>query len=498
MELGIEPSQLYYMTKSEFFQSHPELNSATAEIKNRRYQHYDMKRKEKIERAIQERGKFLGKSKSTNNLIASHNIDKENEIFNQGVSSAELRDQEQFEMMRKQNLCEIKNLIDYEIDNANIRNINEAKLRKQQQEDNARLKKALEEKAKKENRIRQMEIEKEEEERKEQKRQTQKYKEFFLIQQIKAKQDQQKELENQKLQLRRQLENQRKEEEFRNAVEERFLAKQHDLEIKQDKMDKKANQREQRIGDNKNKIRQKYLMQSQLREIKIENARDKKLQNIQERLNKYNRKQQDIFKQRKLQEEQKKKELLENRIRCEEKEKKNNETRDRNAQQLEERRLKLLERFHDNDLRIKNQKEINDRHIRDVNYLKAVKRLDADENVKEKEMQLKYKNTLKLQEIMKRQKRAEDLQRKRYLLSQKKIRMKDEMKDKKDELIHRVTSLLSKGKVCNKEDVYRQIFSKDELRILGQNRKSASVDSKNISLYKSDGFRNKNNSLDEL
>ena len=55
---------------------------------------------------------------------------KGEDLYAEEMSTAEQRDKEQFDMIRKQNLCEIKNLIDYEIKTANTRNQNEQKIKK--------------------------------------------------------------------------------------------------------------------------------------------------------------------------------------------------------------------------------------------------------------------------------------------------------------------------------------------------------------------------------
>ncbi|MCQ2815852.1 MAG: hypothetical protein MJ252_01170 [archaeon] len=475
---------------------HPELISSSLEIKNRRYQHYDSKRKEKIQRAIQARERLLNKCNSTGNI---HN-DKGNTLFNQGVSSAEMRDQEQFENMKKQNLCEIKNLIDFEISTAKTRNINEAKLKMQQEKDEMITQKKNEEKNMRNNMIRQKEIQKEENDKKERLKQIKQYRQYFKEQQLKRKEEEKKEKELQKKLFEKQLENQKKEEEFRNKLEENYQERLHKLELKQQEIDMKSDERQKKIDLNREKVAQKYLQQSKLREVKISNAKEKKLQNLQKKVDKYNQKQEAIIQLKEDQKKEREKEQFEIRAKQEEKEKKTSETRERYERILAERRLRLLQRFDKTDKRIQTQKEKNQRIIMDKNYSNSVRRLDAGESVKEKEMQMDFHNSLKLQEIIERQKRAEDLQKKRYLLSCKKIKMKDEMKEKKESLINKVHEIMSKGKVQEKDDIYRQIFSREDLRILGKSQSTSHIgtlNEGNSSHYKSDGFKNKSQSIQD-
>ena len=90
---------------------------------------------------------------------------------------------------------------------------------------------------------------------------------------------------------------------------------------------------------------------------------------------------------------------------------------------------------------------------------------------------------------MERQRRAEDLQRKRYLLSIKKIKMKDEMKEKKESLINKVHQIMAKGKVQDKDEIYSQIFCKEDLRILGKSVSCSDLGTSNDK-NRSDGFIN--------
>ena len=391
---------------------------------------------------------------------------KSEDLYAEEMSTAEQRDKEQFDMIRKQNLCEIKNLIDYEIKTANTRNQNEQKIKKKEQIDKEKYHQKLKEKEFKENQIRQKEKEKEENDKKMLKLQTLKTKKYFMEQLQKRKKELKEEIEQQKMNLKKQLENQKKEEEFRTKLKEKFLYKQHQLEMKQDELDKKAIIRQQKIDKSKQEISNRYSMQSQIRELRINNVKRRNQQALIDRLNKYNLKQAHIEKQRAMTQKKKEREFLENKMRVEEQEKKNNERRGRNAKLMELRRIKLIEKFRDNDIKIEKQKEINEEKIKNINYKNAQKKFDADECVKEKQMQLYYKNSLKLQNILYRQKKAEDLLFKKYLLSQKKIMLKDEMKDKKESLIKKVNNIISQGKICDRNYIYKKVFSKDDLRIL--------------------------------
>ncbi|MCQ2820456.1 MAG: hypothetical protein MJ252_24600, partial [archaeon] len=486
LELGIEEDQLYFLTKSEFFKMHPELISSSVELRNRRYEHYDLKRKDRIQRAIEEREKILNRYNSANNLYETG--------YNQGFIGLDIRDQERFENIKKQNLYEIKNLIDFEVNLEDKRFINEAKLRLQNQKDEMNNQRKKEEQLMRKNIIRQKEIEKEEAEEKERKRQMRRYRRYFIEQQIKRREEEKRQRETQKKFLEKQQENHRKDEEFRNKLEENFQERMHILEIKQHELDLKSNERQKRIDLKREIIARKYLEQSKQREKKLSNAKVKNLQNIQRRIDKYNRKQEAIYQQKEDQKRVKEKEKFETQMKFHEKEGRAFETRNRNAKIQADRRLQLLKRFDENDRRIQTQKELNQRIIDNKNYSNALRRIDAEEKGKEKEMQRKFRNTLKMKGILERQQRAENLQKQKQFLCIQKIKMTDEMKEKKESLIHKVHEIMAKGKYNGREDLYKQIFSKDDLKIIGRSHSSSNLgmtgyNTTNSWRYRSDGFK---------
>ena len=91
----------------------------------------------------------------------------------------------------------------------------------------------------------------------------------------------------------------------------------------------KSDERQKKIDLNREKVAQKYLQQSKLREVKISNAKEKKLQNLQKKVDKYNQKQEAIIQLKEDQKKEREKEQFEIRAKQEEKEKKTSETRER-------------------------------------------------------------------------------------------------------------------------------------------------------------------------
>ena len=177
LHLGIDESKLYYLTKSEYINLHPELRRESSEIKNRQYNYYEEKRKKRIEKAIQKREEI----KCGSPTFASSRNEKTtaSQFFDSSVIK---RNFEQFDLMKKQNLMEIKNLIDFEVNLSNKRNDNEEKLRMQIEKEEQMNRIKNKEKKEKEYLEKMQEKERIEQMKKEHEKKSKEYKEYFLKQ----------------------------------------------------------------------------------------------------------------------------------------------------------------------------------------------------------------------------------------------------------------------------------------------------------------------------
>lgn len=123
-ELGLEENKLYKISKKEFLSNHPELNQEKQEMIDKRYDHYEERRKEAIKQAREIRTKILKEeeeqkegsnpnrvSKYSTNGFKSTKKEENDQVKESGMIKKEL---EKLEMIKKQQLGEIKNLIDYE------------------------------------------------------------------------------------------------------------------------------------------------------------------------------------------------------------------------------------------------------------------------------------------------------------------------------------------------------------------------------------------------
>ena len=132
LELGLEEDKLYKISKKEYLDNHPDLKQEKTEIQDKRYEHYEKRRQEAIEQARQIRAKIIEDEGNdtidggkTGRLSSKTEENKKNEAQQSGMIQKEL---EKLELIKKQQLGEIKNLIDYEY------NLNETRKKNEQKE----------------------------------------------------------------------------------------------------------------------------------------------------------------------------------------------------------------------------------------------------------------------------------------------------------------------------------------------------------------------------
>ena len=63
--LGIEEERLYYISFDDYIQQHPELKSVDRDLQERRYNHFEEKRKTFINEAIKRRREIIEEKKKT-------------------------------------------------------------------------------------------------------------------------------------------------------------------------------------------------------------------------------------------------------------------------------------------------------------------------------------------------------------------------------------------------------------------------------------------------
>ena len=125
LELGLYEKDLYEISLKEYLAKHPELKVASFETQNKRYEHYNERRLKSIDAARKIRLDLIDSemkkneinedSENSNNDSEEQDLKKE-EIKNYKDTQEDIikREYEKLELMKKQQLGEIKNMIEYE------------------------------------------------------------------------------------------------------------------------------------------------------------------------------------------------------------------------------------------------------------------------------------------------------------------------------------------------------------------------------------------------
>ena len=503
--LGIEEKDLYFISKNEFIQNHPELINLTEELKLRRYENYENLRKNKIKKAIELREQLL-KGNLTNSLelnsnySTKHNFRKTHSLVD--LNSQRIKDK--FDLIKKQNLLEIKNLIDSIFKNKEKSDENEYRLRFQIEKEAKlnQLKKEAKDKKEKEERKREKDFqEKEKLERKEQAKQ---YNELIRRQIEQFKKEEEKKNQLQKEYHIKQLNWQRQEKEFKNKMKNLYKNKQEIAERKLRSLDIKNEQRIKRILESRKKMNDKFRLESFKREIKVKNAFKKFEKERKEKKEKFDERQKMIQQCQDEQKIKKEHEIQEQLFKREEKEKRNANLKKRNEEILEKKRQQLLNQFEKNEQTLQNFKDYNEKKHQQKIYENLIKEDNMNNILKENQNKIKYHNILKLKEYEDKNRKVKELKIRQRNVANQKIKLMDEMRDKKIKMLKNVQRLINKSNNINRYTIYHKIFSPEDLSFLSGKTNSFftplynSISQTNFFKHKKlENLSNKNSFLDK-
>ena len=533
--MGLDEERLFKISKKEYFENNIiELKKEKQEIIDKRYEHYEKRRLDSIEAARQIRNAIIENSstKTCNSKNSTKGFKKENEaqkdptILENEIIKKEL---EKLELLKKQQLSEIKNLIDYEYDINETRKKNEQKDKEKKEKDE----KKRQEKMKLQKLKIKIRNEKEEEKKEKKKQEEKENLKKYIEQEKKNEKEKKQEEERQKKhlleKLKKQEEQQKAFEEIREKIKLYKAVQLSERYIKKEKLIEKENKRKKMIEekkkkDNELKKRQQEDAKERIKKVIERNENElqkkkkefenkqkeinekKKLQEkqeeeirkhheeelkrreekikivlktneelIQKKIDDYNAKQEKLKNLQLKQEERKKKELHELSQKRKEKEEKNILTRQKNAELIMNRKKKLIEKFSHSAERIKKQKEDNDKEITNKYLLAAMKREDTFDNLLRFEKMREIKRQNQVKQIEKRAEKFENFHNQKERIKSTKKQLGTNLTLRKRLLKDKVSSILFSGKYNSKEDIYKKVFNEDELQTLGRNNKKKAI-----------------------
>ena len=339
------------------------------------------------------------------------------------------------------------------------------------------------------------------------------------LEEIKEKQryeeEKEKKEEEEKERKNKILERELKEEEFRQKIhkmnqqqKERLLEKAKELNEKdlkrqknleelrketnrlisekrlflQDRMNKAQNKNESNLNEKLNEFLQKQKRMEKLKKQK-ELEKKKKLREQNEeiirkaerikkvlkqydennklKIEKYNQKMEEIAKRK--QEKQKEEMLIleEEKRKKEEKEKHLNELRNKFEQSMVENRQKLMDKITFTDKKIKNHRIQHEKEMHMKYNQLYMSREDRKNRVIRRERVKDFERTQKMEQIIERMKKIDNMQKDKYLLEEERKKLENEISTKKRMMLKRLQKVIKTDKKMTKSEIMDFVFDKN-------------------------------------
>ncbi len=379
------------------------------------------------------------------------------------------RENERFYIIEKQNLSEVKNLIDLTVklyNKARQNNYDYDNYLKKEEEKN---KLKLEFKLKKDKEFINKQIIDKEIDLMDKRYKEKEFRKSYLNQIKIDEVKEQRYLDDQKEIIRKQKEWEMKNIEHMDKVEDLYQ-KKHSYAINEyfDIL-RKDIQRKKRLNLNKEQFAFKKNIENE--------KRDKVIADF-----KYNKKIMENYMRKKFENRHKhiyefaeeQKEIKNNLIKSQQKERdkkfeKNIFLKKLNEDCKKERRDRLLEQFEINEEKVERRKIINEKMNEDKKFNNYKRHDTITANYIEQKNILIYRNLLKLNDMKNKNKEIEEKIKRRQLSAKTKMNRDNILKVKREQMINHVNKILDERKEHKIEDVYRRIFTNEETNLLKEN-----------------------------
>ena len=153
-------------------------------------------------------------------------------------------------------------------------------------------------------------------------------------------------------------------------------------------------------------------------------------------------------------------------MKLKEKNEKNLEKKKKNAEMIEERRKKILDKYLETEERIKKQKDENNKELLNKYLTIAMKREDTVNNLERFERQQEFERQRKINKLLKKDKRLYDLQKQKTEINIKKKELSKSLSNRKQELIGKANNILLSGEYNNIDEIFQKVFNEEELNTI--------------------------------
>lgn len=513
--LGLTPDNLYYISIEEYISRNPELRGISSDLQERRFRHYDEKRKNRIETAIEKRKELIELESKNKKLLKSTSA---NYILEQGSTMLN-NERQKLELLKNQQICELKNIIEFEFKLEDIRkkNLEKQKLQEQKEEEQRQMRA----KQQKEKELMQKILDKKKEEKmqeeylqmvkKEKERQIEERKKYLeeqkrLREAEKEREKKQKEqalkaekfkekIENIREQQNQRIQEKIKELRLKELQQKKNLAeirRERDIETRnrQRKTEEKIHKALTRNDNNKSSKQGEYIKKQEIAEEIRKKFAEEKLQKskiaeqhrkekekeilevikrndeiLQKKYDDYNKKQQEILERQKEKEKENQKLLLQKKYEQMQKERKCILARKKNEMIIERNREVWLSRINSSVQRIEKNRETQNRETLERFVESTMKKEDIEDNIKIKENIMGYQRDKKLQEIKIRDDKIKFLQKEKEKIYEQRRKMANSLARNKENLLKKFNKIMEKrNQNTTKEDIFKELFGEDYLK----------------------------------
>ena len=177
-------------------------------------------------------------------------------------------------------------------------------------------------------------------------------------------------------------------------------------------------------------------------------------------------KQQEREKAKALHEQLKLQEMKQKKLEQEIKEMKIKEIRIKNEELLKQRREQLTKKYEINAINVEKQIKLN-QDIRNTKLIEQkLKQEEINENIARIEKQKEYEKNQKIKQMKEREQRLQKIKEEKSQIAKAKRKLQDELTHKKQDALIKLKQVFIKGNYTDQNDIYQQVFEEDDLKEL--------------------------------
>ena len=138
----------------------------------------------------------------------------------------------------------------------------------------------------------------------------------------------------------------------------------------------------------------------------------------------------------------------------------------KNAELIEKRRQKILDKYLETEERIKKQRDENSKELLNRYLTVAMKREDTVNNLERFERQKEFEREQKIDKLKKRDKRLSEIKKQKTEINIRKKQLNKSLSNRKKELVGKANNILTSGEYNNVDEIFKRVFNEEELNAI--------------------------------